>query len=296
MTYERAKLNHSVTDAEPENGTYCIQYDNESYFDYEIAHSKTESFEIAEGIIMDGYCVSDIYLVMDDNYYCRRDYEQEMRELAYSEQEELVEDKTQTDVQLELVETNGVFIIFANNKQTPFMLTFNPNAKLFYGSELISNDFSAKTIEMIKDCTANQISPIVNKPETKATPEVVETEPESCKKMLYAKIIEIEEPPPSKSVIAALLQVKKASKKRLVGLPQYFKQYEDYILQCLNCFDSYTKKQHTEIICSWKIKLNGYNAIAYLSESLDWSIESKTPDEFPVECDEFFADNDIERP
>jgi len=273
MTYERAKLNHSITDNEPENGTYCIQYDNESHFDYEIARSKDEAFEMADGVIADGYCVSDIYLVMDDNYYCRRDYEQEMKEIAYfQEHPEELEDQQPDEP--ELVElklefedhpTENGFLVFANGKQTPYSLVAALiGYDIYYGDRKVVNGCdNANTVRFIRNCIKSGIIPDSEK-----------------------KPVEVESKP----------LVKKVAKKRLVGLPQYFKQYEDYILQCLSCFDSYKKAKHTSVCCSWKIQLNGYNAIAYLSESLDWSIESKTPDEFPVECDEFFADNDIERP
>jgi len=90
-------------------------------------------------------------------------------------------------------------------------------------------------------------------------------------------------------------KVKQSSKKRLIGLPQYFKQYEDYIVDCLGCFDSYKKSKHTEILCSWEVSLNGYHGKLFLSQSLDWSLESKEIENFPSDLDEFFSDNGIEK-
>jgi DNA-binding transcriptional MerR regulator len=102
--------------------------------------------------------------------------------------------------------------------------------------------------------------------ETEAIPEVVETKPEA-----------------------------KKPKNRIGDLRKHFKVHHDYISSCLECFDSYIRPQHTPIICSWEVSLNGYHGKLFLSQSFDWSIESKEIENFPSDLDEFFSDNGIEK-
>jgi hypothetical protein len=162
-------LNHSVTDAEPEDGTYYIQFDNGLDFDYEIARGKASAFEMADGVIADGYTVTDIYLVHDHDYYCRRDYEQEMKEIAYfQEHPEELED--QQPEEPELVElklefedhpTENGFLVFANGKQTPYsLISASVGYDIYYGDRKVVNGCDTpKVVRFIRNCLKSGIIP-----------------------------------------------------------------------------------------------------------------------------------------
>jgi hypothetical protein len=155
-------FNHSVTDAEPEDGTYYIQFDNGLDFDYEIARGKASAFEMADGVIADGYTVTDIYLVHDHDHYLRRDYEQELKEIAYfQEHPEELED--QHPEEPELVELKlefedhpkcEGFLVFANGKQTPYsLISASVGYDIYYGDRKVVNGYDTpKVVRFIRNC------------------------------------------------------------------------------------------------------------------------------------------------
>jgi hypothetical protein len=272
-------FNHSITDNEPEDGTYYIQFDNGLDFDYEIARGKTSAFEMADGVIADGYTVTDIYLVHDHDHYLRRDYEQELKEIAYFQEhpEELEDQQPEEPEEPELVElklefedhpTENGFLVFANGKQTPYsLISASVGYDIYYGDRKVVNGCDTpKVVRFIRNCIKSGLVPDSEKKPVEV--EVTESKP--------------------------LVKTASKKQKRLVGLPQYFKEYESYIVKCLSCFDSYKKAKHTSVCCSWKITLNGFKGVLFLSQSLDWSIESTNPDEFPFDIGEFLSDNGIE--